>query len=367
MGLYIRKALRVGPFRFNLSKSGVGVSAGVKGFRVGTGPRGNYVHMGRGGLYYRHTFSKKRDERAYTQSTRPSTSEHYQEPAPLTHEPLKEIESGDIMHMVDGSSAELVEELNSKRKMSTLMPVIIGLGAVALAYTIYRDLPYLLPITIGCILAVILARYRDVMNKTSVIIYDIEDEFEENYNKLINSFDEMKAVDSCWHMEAEGRVHDSKYHAGASSVVERKPIQLSFTSPPFVKTNIQVPSIPVGKQTLYFFPDRVLVFEPYGVGAVSYENLEVKLSPTRFVEDGSVPKDTKIIDYTWEYVNKQGGPDRRFKNNHRIPVVRYEDLHLFSKTGMNERISLSKVGAASSFVLALKRFREAQKNSTSVS
>ena len=37
-----------GPFRFNLSKSGLGVSAGVPGFRVGTGPRGNYVHMGRG-------------------------------------------------------------------------------------------------------------------------------------------------------------------------------------------------------------------------------------------------------------------------------------------------------------------------------
>ncbi len=39
MGLYIRKSVRVGPFRFNLSKSGVGVSAGVKGFRVGVSPK----------------------------------------------------------------------------------------------------------------------------------------------------------------------------------------------------------------------------------------------------------------------------------------------------------------------------------------
>ena len=53
MGFYIRKALKVGPLRFKLSKSGVGVSAGVKGLRLGTGPRGNYVHMGRGGLYFR--------------------------------------------------------------------------------------------------------------------------------------------------------------------------------------------------------------------------------------------------------------------------------------------------------------------------
>jgi len=40
MPLYIRKSVSVGPFRFNLSKSGLGVSIGVKGFRLGAGPRG---------------------------------------------------------------------------------------------------------------------------------------------------------------------------------------------------------------------------------------------------------------------------------------------------------------------------------------
>jgi hypothetical protein len=53
MGVYVRKSVRAGPFRFNLSKSGVGVSAGFPGFRVGTGPRGNYVRAGKGGIYYR--------------------------------------------------------------------------------------------------------------------------------------------------------------------------------------------------------------------------------------------------------------------------------------------------------------------------
>jgi hypothetical protein len=53
MGFYIRKAISFGPLRFNLSRGGVGVSVGVKGARVGTGPGGAYVHMGRHGLYYR--------------------------------------------------------------------------------------------------------------------------------------------------------------------------------------------------------------------------------------------------------------------------------------------------------------------------
>lgn len=56
MGLYIRKSFSLGPIRFNLSKSGIGISAGVKGARFGVDARGKkYVHVGRGGIYYRDT------------------------------------------------------------------------------------------------------------------------------------------------------------------------------------------------------------------------------------------------------------------------------------------------------------------------
>ncbi|MFT4587928.1 MAG: hypothetical protein ACI9VS_000707 [Candidatus Binatia bacterium] len=57
MGFYLRKSFRAGPIRFNLSKSGIGVSAGVRGARVGVGRRGTYVHGGRHGLYYRKQLS----------------------------------------------------------------------------------------------------------------------------------------------------------------------------------------------------------------------------------------------------------------------------------------------------------------------
>ena len=53
MGFYIRKSISAGPFRFNLSKSGVGLSVGVRGLRIGTGPHGHYIHAGTGGFYYR--------------------------------------------------------------------------------------------------------------------------------------------------------------------------------------------------------------------------------------------------------------------------------------------------------------------------
>lgn len=64
MGFYVRKALRAGPFRVNVSRSGLGLSVGVRGARFGAGPRGGYGHAGRGGLYFRHTLSARRRGRA---------------------------------------------------------------------------------------------------------------------------------------------------------------------------------------------------------------------------------------------------------------------------------------------------------------
>lgn len=58
MAFYFRKSFRMGPVRFNLSKSGLGASIGVKGARVGITSTGRaYVHAGRGGLYMREYLS----------------------------------------------------------------------------------------------------------------------------------------------------------------------------------------------------------------------------------------------------------------------------------------------------------------------
>ena len=58
MAFHLRKSISVGPFRFNLSKSGIGLSVVVHGLRVGTGPRGHYIHAGASGFYYRASIGR---------------------------------------------------------------------------------------------------------------------------------------------------------------------------------------------------------------------------------------------------------------------------------------------------------------------
>jgi hypothetical protein len=52
MGWSFRKSKKFGPFRLNLSKSGVGMSVGVKGARVSVGPRGTRLNLEKYGVRY---------------------------------------------------------------------------------------------------------------------------------------------------------------------------------------------------------------------------------------------------------------------------------------------------------------------------
>ena len=342
MSFYLRKSVSFGPLRFNLSKSGIGVSAGIKGLRFGSGPRGNYVHMGRGGLYYR--------SRYYSPSGSPARSRPLPA-APRTPEAafgeasMSEIESAAASQMVDSSSESLLAEFDAKRKKIRLAPLVTWLGIVAACAAValpqYRNLGIAVAVVAAVLIPV--AVVRDKLAKTVVLLYDMTPEFEERYRKLHDAMDKLASANAIWHVTHKGRTPDAKYFAGANELIRRTPIRPRFSPPPFVKTNLPTPSIPVGRQTLYFFPDRLLVFDSKKVGAVSYNDLELDIGEISFIEDGGVPSDAVVVDHTWKYVSKKGGPDRRFRDNRQLPVARYQTVHLRSRTGLNELVHISKL------------------------
>src|SRR5262249_40843142 len=100
--------------------------------------------------------------------------------------------------------------------------------------------------------------------------------------------------------------------------------------------------------------DLLLVYQGDQYGAVSYESLSVECSPTRFIEDGNLPRDAQIVDHTWKYVNKSGGPDRRFSNNRQLPVVQYAHLEIKSTTGLNIHLQASNIPFAQQFAALLR-------------
>ncbi|AVH41896.1 DUF4236 domain-containing protein [Agrobacterium tumefaciens] len=349
MPFYIRKSVSAGPFRFNFSKGGVGVSVGIKGLRIGTGPRGHYIHAGRGGLYYRATLGNAgRSRSSGVAPYKPSPDVTFDN-SDVT---MTEIESGDVMYMQDESFSELLNEINSKagqtRMSAALMWTAAGIGAFA-------GLASGGPGLLLCALALpgwAIGKWLDSYRRTTVLYYDLEGDAESAYNHLVQGFDGLNGCAAKWHIEAGGAVQNLtawKRNAGASHLVNRKATTLAYSLPSVIKSNVTPPALHVGKQIMFFMPDIVLVQDGGRVGAVNYVNLNIKWQDSRFVETERVPSDAKIVDYTWKHPNKSGGPDRRFKDNRQIPVCLYEAIHFTSNSGVNELVEFSRIGVADSF------------------
>lgn len=352
MAFYIRKSLRFGPLRFNLSKSGVGVSAGIKGFRVGASPRGNYVHMGRGGLYYRASLPSPRDSKNVGQSPQPNPTAPTRTDGDVV---MQRIDSASSAQIIDSSSYALVQELRQKQKKVRLARIGAFITGILTLVAFNSSRPNLGPVLL--VLALVLyglLRIYDSIRKTTVIFYDLTQDAEDGFRQIYDAFTSLASAKKIWHIPSKGTVADSKYHAGAGTLVERTPITVGFENPPFVRTNIPTPSLPVGTQTLFFFPDRVLIFDAQGIGGISYDSLRINTGTTPFIEHEGVPKDTNVIGQTWQYVNKNGGPDRRFNSNREIPIVEYGTAHLTSPSGINEVVYLSKAGAFSEVAAAIR-------------
>ena len=62
-----------------------------------------------------------------------------------------------------------------------------------------------------------------------------------------------------------------------------------------------------------------------------------------------MPRDSHQIGSTWQYVNKKGGPDRRFNNNRQLPVMQYGVFGFSSSSGLSAPFLCSRADVARLF------------------
>ena len=347
MGFYIRKSIKAGPFRFNLSKSGLGVSAGVPGFRVGSGPRGNYVHMGRDGIYYRASLGGGHRRGA---AAPPNVMSPYPRRSIPAYSP-----SGILMEDTTGAAAfaleptgpdDLVQQLNTAGSRFTWWwPTAVA--GVVLALAIGGVLGVLIAVLL--LPACIWLYFNDQTRRTVVLFYEVQDEAEQWFQALTTQWPWLSHAQRLWRVTESGAITTPYLHkrnAGASTLISSVTAAAGLSGPAQLKTNIVIPSIVTGKSALYFLPDRLLVRDGKRFTDVSYENLGVFQTTVRFIESAAPPTDGTIVDTTWLYVNKDGGPDRRFNNNRQLPVMLYGRVVLTTATGLYWIIQISRYQAA---------------------
>lgn len=348
MAFYIRKSVKLGPVRFTLSKSGLGTSIGVRGFRVGVRPNGSsYLHAGRHGLYHRQELGQG------------STTEDGQVAPPhgLGREQADDIlvtryDTASSRELQPQSRADLLEKLNDSYKSirldymcaaAFLFIAIVGFRASSIAgFTV---------VGVG-IFVTSLVGYREAKRRTVTLTYNFEDGDASHFQSVIAAFNHLASSARIWAVVDSQNIsgtHASKLNAGAANLLNEEKVHVGSGSPPWVETNVTLPVLKTRGQTLYLMPDGLLVYDQSGVGFVEYRDVSLEADTTNFIRK-QPPNDALVISSTWLHPNKNGGPDRRFADNYKIPVCLFGELRMESSSGMCFYLLTSKHDAPANFV-----------------
>ena len=201
----------------------------------------------------------------------------------------------------------------------------------------------------------ILVQRWDRERRTSRIIYDTSDpEIAERIAMAVGAAQWLGGCESLWHVFYAVQTSDWKRNAGAGTLVRRTRTRCSAGALHLFEVNVQTWCVPVGPQQLLFLPDRLLVWDGNHLAALPYDQISVRSSSTRFIEEGgSVPRDGNQVGATWRFVCKDGTPDLRFNNNAKLAIMEYGEIELRSAGGLVVVLQCSTTRAAEGAVQAL--------------
>lgn len=349
MGFYIRKAINLGGgVRLNLSTRGLGLSAGVKGFRVGMNGRGTYVHMGRGGLYYRQQFSYSAPKQSGPHSAPQIPSSSGSAPDVVFTESLDR--PLDVASAA--TDAQHIADHFKKRNRPYWIPILLGF----LAVISLQNIPLMIALVVGCAASIY---FIEQAKAKDVLIYDLDGSALERFSEFVTAFEAYFSSLRIWQYTARSFTHDLKRNAGANWIMDRKPASAGTDTEKVFRANLSLPALQMGDNKIVFLPDLIVLTDGNNVAAFKYSDVRIAQDLVRFRESDPLPRDAQVVDHAWQYQNKNGGPDRRFKHNAQIPVCVYEEVGFGVGDGVGRVFVKSSATDFDKFQHAFLRLSEA--------
>jgi hypothetical protein len=361
MGFRFRRSFKIIPgVRLNLSGSGASVSLGPRGLRYTIGSRGTRTTVGLPGSGLSWTayqsYTSGDNSRPPDRPVRYVSDADTAEPV-ATDQGATVIESASIEQLVANSTIDIAGALNASRARwkaykggLTVLSALFVIAAVMVAGSASSVPPAAAFVgTAGAVIILGAIWLHGRRASTISLDYDLSADELERFKALTSAFDALAGCRQVWRVPSERQEADWKRNAGAAKTVERMPIALTRGNPPHVNSNVEFLRLPLGKEILYLTPDAILAMAGGDVAAFGYGDVEVECRQIRFIEDGTAPSDAEIVGETWQYLNRKGGPDRRFKNNRQLPICLYGEIDFRSATGLNERIQFSRVDVSEGF------------------
>lgn len=186
----------------------------------------------------------------------------------------------------------------------------------------------------------------------------------QRYESVIESFTLASHSKVIWDITGSRAVNRLIERSNAHRAVDRIRVLFQKGRPRYLPAieGDSHPEVPVLRNAngadIYIFPGFVLLESPRNFAVVSIKDMKAEFCFTRFRETETVPSDSRVLGYGWQRENKNGSPDRRFKENRQIPIACYGQLAL-SGSGMNEEYQFSNAEHAETFANSLESLRSA--------
>ncbi|MFN3300572.1 MAG: DUF4236 domain-containing protein [Sediminibacterium sp.] len=362
-----RRRIKIIPgVHLNFSKSGISTSIGVKGASVTIGKKGTYLNTSipGSGIYNRQKLggTNKSPEPEYlpVQYNVPEIAPVYNarqpvdnifsaDPQEITSQNMQGVKET-ILAAHDQRLALKTDLQEVKRSLAKSKKRLI-LSYVFLYGILIKSIAQKTKEDISNQKEAITQIQEQIDNSAVELDFEFEDDLLIDYTTVLESFNKLFSSIKIWDVTSAYDQDRVITRSAASIVVSKKEVRFNVKEIPDIKANFKPLYFQNGNGAdIYFYPNFIIVYaskEKFAI--IGLNELQLTFSTTRFIETGTVPADSKIIDHTWAKVNKNGTPDKRFKDNYEIPIVRYGNIALKTSTGLNEEYEFSNYEFAADF------------------
>ena len=367
MGWKYRKRIKILPgFTLNFSKSGMSATVGVKGFSVNMGQKGTYLNTGipGTGIYDRVRLDNQPSEKTNSKNIDSPNNQ-----IPIEHEVVEikslqpELLTSDGLFGLKESiikAQEIKQELKedaektvSKRKTALFLAIITHMLIFGIFIKWFRE-------NYKTCKADAEEADNAYKNFKLDIDFNMDQSILNEYIILKNNFDKLTSCQKIWSITSTQSVDRAKTRSAASTSITRIPVNFSMGTLNYINTKYDAFKFKnANGGDLYIYPGFIVMPSEHSndFAIIDFRDITLEHNGQRFLEQETVPSDAKIVDRTWQYVNKNGMPDKRYSYNPEIPIALYYELVLKTSKGLYESFGFSNSDTGEKFCVAFENYQ----------
>jgi len=350
--------------RLNISRSGISTTIGVPGASINLGRRGTYFNAGipGTGLYDRRrigggsVLGGRRQRVVEVEPSGPVSPPASAAPAAdLTSAALHDLALE--VHTCRVERAGIVAALGrAERRLKGARRWRLVLRGLLVGWIIP-----VLSRRVGRVEEEVHALRARHAGTTVDVELDMPDALSDAYARLRRAFLQLAGSERIWDITNEVAMDGVTSRSGVSRSLTRVPVAFDMGEVPELRCphgGMHLRNAN-GADILLFPAFAALLDADGGLGFVDLAEVALSSREVRFVERDPVPGDAEVVGCTWEKVNKDGSPDRRFRDNRQLPVLLYGELRITSNTGLREAYQVSDHRRAVHFAEAFAAYARA--------